>query len=268
MGSLMKIKAVLFDLDDTLLWDARCVEEAFAATCAYAQKRAGVEPAQLEAAVREEARALYASYETFPFTQNIGINPFEGLWGHFRDGHLEQFRKMAAIVPSYRRESWTRGLKVLGIDDGDLGYELGEMFAAERRKRSYVYEETYEVLDALKGKYPLLLLTNGSPELQREKLSAEPQLAAYFDHILISGEFGEGKPAASLFRHAANRLGIAPEEGMMVGDKLTTDILGSNSVGMPNAWINRHGMKRTDDIVPMYEIQNLRELPGIIAAHR
>lgn len=263
----MKLKAVLFDLDDTLLWDEKCVEEAFQATCAYARQRAGVDAEQLERSVRREARALYESYETYPFTQRIGINPFEGLWGHFREGELAEFRKLEALAPAYRRESWSRGLKALGVDDNALGAELGERFAAERRKRSLVYEETYEVLDALKGRYKLLLLTNGSPDLQKEKLAAEPKLAPYFDHIVISGEFGEGKPSASIFRHAASLLGIAPEEGIMVGDKLTTDILGSNTVGMPNVWINRRGMNRSGEIVPKYEIGNLRELLRIVETY-
>ena len=87
----MTLKAVLFDLDDTLLWDDRSVEEAFEATCAEAAKQVAVNPEELEAAVRKEARALYESFETFPFTKMIGINPFEGLWANFTEGENENF---------------------------------------------------------------------------------------------------------------------------------------------------------------------------------
>ncbi|GFN32375.1 HAD family hydrolase [Paenibacillus xylaniclasticus] len=260
----MAKKAVLFDLDDTLLWDDRSVKEAFEATCRYAAEKTGVDAVKLEEAVRNEARALYESYETFPFTKMIGINPFEGLWGNFTGGELESFRKMQALAPGYRRDSWTRGLAALGVNDAALGAELAEMFPAERRARSYVYEETFRLLDRLKGKYKLLLLTNGSPDLQQEKLDGVPDLVSYFDHIVISGAFGEGKPAASIFRYAMEKLGIEPEEGVMVGDKLTTDILGANTVGMTSVWINRHGVKRTDEIVPTHEISNLEQLLPII----
>ena len=95
-----------------------------------------------------------------------------------------------------------------------------------------------------------MLLTNGSPDLQKEKLAGVPEIAPYFDHIVISGEFGEGKPAASIFNHALGLLGIEAEEGIMIGDKLTTDILGSGSVGMRNIWINHHGLQSGDEIVP------------------
>jgi len=257
--------AVLFDLDDTLLWDERSVLEAFEATCRYAAEQTGVDHVKLEEAVRKEARALYESYETFPFTKMIGINPFEGLWANFREGKQEEFRKLEALAPQYRRESWTRGLRALGVDHEALGAELAEKFPAERRLRPFTYEETFEVLDQLKGKYKLLLLTNGSPDLQKEKLAGVPLLAPYFDHIVISGEFGEGKPAASIFSHALGLLGIEPKHAVMVGDKLTTDILGANTIGMDSVWINRHGAVRSDEIVPKYEIKHLQELLPILA---
>ncbi|WP_058304356.1 HAD family hydrolase [Gorillibacterium timonense] len=261
----MGIKAVLFDLDDTLLWDERSVKEAFEATCVFAaEQHAELDPEQLEAEVRREARALYESFDTFPFTKMIGINPFEALWAEFSGGELEGFRKLQAFAPGYREESWTRGLKAVGIDDAELGSILAERFPAERRARPLAYEETFEVLDALKGRYKLLLLTNGAPDLQKEKIAGFPQLAAYFDHIIISGEFGEGKPSPSIFRNAVQLLDIYPEEGIMVGDKLTTDILGSGSIGMSNVWINAHGMTQTGDALPTWEITRLRELLDIL----
>ncbi|NEW06467.1 HAD-IA family hydrolase [Paenibacillus sp. SYP-B3998] len=261
----MTVKAVLFDLDDTLLWDDRSVKEAFEATCAEAAKLVEVEPSALERAVRQEARALYESFETFPFTKMIGINPFEGLWANFTQGDKENFRKLEKLAPGYRTEAWTRGLRALGIENRELGYMLGELFPKERRSRPLVYEETFRVLDSLKGSYKLLLLTNGSPDLQKEKLAGVPQIADYFDHIIISGEFGEGKPAVSIFHHAMGLLNIEPHEGMMIGDKLTTDILGSNRVGMRNIWINHHGLTGGDEIVPAFEVSRLQEILPIIA---
>jgi len=259
MGKMAK-KAVLFDLDDTLLWDDRSVKEAFAATCETAAAATGVDPEALEESVRAEARKLYESYETISFTKMIGINPFEGLWAKFAEGEQEEFRKLEQLAPNYRKHAWTKGLLALGIDNEELGAQLAEQFPAERRSRPIVYEETFRVLDLLKGKYQLLLLTNGSPDLQREKLAGVPELVPYFDHIIISGEFGQGKPAAAIFEHALERLGIKPEDGVMVGDKLTTDILGANTIGMTSVWINRHDVQRNDEIVPVHEIRNLEEL--------
>ncbi|MEH7123175.1 HAD family hydrolase [Bacillus sp. JJ1773] len=256
------IKAVFFDLDDTLLWDQKSVKEAFAATCKMAGDRYGLDHNQFEAAVREEARNLYSSYETYEFTQMIGINPFEGLWGNFLDDH-EDFRKMKEIVPGYRKDAWTRGLKRLGIDDPDFGFELAELFPQERRKTPFVYEETIQVLDQLKGNYKLLLLTNGSPDLQNTKLTITPEIAPYFDQIVISGSFGRGKPDPSIFEHALSLMSLQKDEVIMVGDNLMTDILGANRTGIRSVWINREDKER-NEVIPTYEIRHLEELFQIL----
>jgi putative hydrolase of the HAD superfamily len=60
------------------------------------------------------------------------------------------------------------------------------------------------------------------------------------------------------------QIGITSDEGIMVGDKLTTDILGANRVCMTSVWINRHNATRNDDIIPSYEIKSLSELPELI----
>jgi len=257
------MKAIFFDLDDTLLWDKKSVETAFQKTCAYAASKVNVDAASLEIAVREEASSLYDTYETRPFTQMIGINPFEGLWGTF-DDPSEDFQKMKAIIPEYQKQAWTSGLKKLGIDDEALGAELATYFPSMRKESPYIYEETFEVLDQLKGKYTLLLMTNGSPSLQNTKLEISPEIAPYFDHILISGAFGRGKPDPSIFEHALDLVGITADEALMVGDNLMTDILGSSKVGMQSVWINRENKPANEEIKPTYTIENLRELLAIV----
>ncbi|NRD80103.1 HAD family hydrolase [Bacillus sp. BRMEA1] len=256
------IKAIFFDLDDTLLWDQKSIKEAFVATCKVAEEKYGLDPEKFEEAVREAARNLYSSYEIYPFTQMIGINPFEGLWGNFNDDH-DEFRKMKELVPGYRKDAWTAGLKALGVDDSDFGYELGERFPQERRKIPFVYEETFKILDALKGKYQLLLLTNGSPDLQNTKLTITSELVPYFDQIVISGDFGRGKPDPAIFEHALSQLSLKNDEVIMVGDNLMTDILGANRAGIQSVWINRH-QKERNEVVPTFEITHLEELFTIL----
>ncbi|MGG1516506.1 HAD family hydrolase [Paenibacillus oryzisoli] len=262
----MGIKAVLFDLDNTLLWDELGISEAFSATCAKAIERySEINSTDLETAVKKHALSLYESFELYPFAKMIEITHLEALWARFDEGALPQFRALQAFAPGYRRESWIRGLREVGIDDVQLGEELAELFPMERRARPIVYEGTFPVLDALKGTYKLLLLTNGAPDLQREKVESIPNLVSYFDHMIISGDFGAGKPAESIFRYAMSLLEISPEEGLMVGDNPNTDILGANRVGMRNVWINHHGSSvRSGDNAPTFEVGNLLELPDLI----
>lgn len=254
----MPIKTIIFDLDDTLLWDKHSIQTAFEKTCAYVQSKYDVDPARLEEAVRSEARKLYEAYETYDYTVLIGINPFEGLWGTF-DDPTDSFQRMKEIVPTYRKDAWTKGLKVLGITDPAFGAELGERFVEERKKSPFVYEDTYAVLDALKDDYQLVLLTNGAPSLQNLKLEITPEIRPYFDHVIISGDFGKGKPDAQLFEYMMEKAGITESEGIMVGDNLNTDIKGSARVGMKNVWINREGKRNDTEVTPTYEVASLTE---------
>ena len=261
-GNMQMVKAIFFDLDDTLLWDKKSVQEAFDKTCKLAQEKYGIAVQALEEAVRKEARALYEGYETYSFTQMIGINPFEGLWGEFADDH-DSFRKMKEIVPLYRKNAWTKGLKAIGIDDEQFGEELAEAFPRFRKESPFVYEETFEVLDQLKGKYKLVLITNGSPQLQNTKLEITPEIAPYFDEIIISGAFGKGKPDPSIFEHALNIADVKKEDVLMVGDNLNTDILGATRAGIKSVWINREN-GTPKEVIPTYEIQNLHDIFAII----
>ena len=257
------IRTIIFDLDDTLLWDEKSIATAFANTCQYAGEKLNVNAFDLEAAVRESARELYASYDTYEFTQMIGINPFEGLWGTFDDPGVE-FRRMKEIISDYQRDAWVIGLQKIGIEDEEFGAALAARFIKERKQSPFVYDETFSVLDQLKGKYELVLLTNGSPSLQKTKLEITPEIAPYFNQIIVSGAFGKGKPDPSIFKHVLEKTDKSADEALMVGDNLLTDILGSSRVRMRSVWINRVGKQRHTDIQPTFEISHLEELFSIL----
>src|SRR5699024_5297612 len=153
-----------------------------------------IDPKKLEERVRYHAEEIYPTLPTYSFTSNIGIGTFEGMWGEFKD-EGDDFRLLRETVPCVRRQAWTQGLQEVGIEDEALGTKLAVVFPEERKKHIYLYEETLEVLEELKGEYKLLMLTNGSPDLQHMKLSYSPELVPYFDEIVISGAVGQGKPS-------------------------------------------------------------------------
>ena len=262
-GLIMAVETIIFDLDDTLLWDQQSIKTAFEKTCEVTAAKYDLDAEAFEQAVRKEARALYESYETYPYTVKIGINPFEGLWGTF-DDPTPEFQQMKSIIYTYQVSSWVNGLKQFGIEDTAFAEQLADTFITERKKHPYLYEDTIDILDKLKGNYKLLLLTNGAPSLQNLKLQITPELVPYFDHIFISGDFGVGKPDASIFEHVIKTAQIDVRTSVMVGDNLMTDILGSNRVGMRNVWINRENKTRSSEVVPTYEVKSLTELYTLI----
>lgn len=257
-------KAIFFDLDDTLLDDKKSIQTAFDVTCGELAEKHGKDAAVVEHHVRAAARLQYAEYDFYPTTLSIGINPFEGLWGDFGDVHHSQFRLMGEQIADYQLKTWQNGLSDAGIPVSEADWAR-ERFRTVRRESPFVYEETYEVLNTLRDKgIRLLLLTNGAPSLQLEKLTMTPELVPYFEHILISGHFGFGKPEKAIFDHALKLMDLKPEDVLMVGDNQGTDILGATRTGIESAWINHGAGNVIEGAEPVHTIGRLKEILPLI----
>ncbi|GAB2022816.1 HAD family hydrolase [Pseudolactococcus yaeyamensis] len=260
----MTVKTIFFDLDDTLLSDEQAVQLAIDRTTAFlVSKYPRVKAQEFELALKNRAVTLFDTYAIYDFTVQIGISPFEALWGEFTDGTL-RFPELVAVVKTYRQQVWTMALADVGISDNRLAKLISLMFAVIRIENSVPYEDTYTALEALYERYQLVLLTNGAPSLQQLKLEKAPRLRKYFKKIIISGDFGQGKPAPELFNFALYRAQADKSTSLMVGDQLFTDILGANAVGMKSVWINRKDASQSEVAQPDYTVKSLTEIVGLL----
>ncbi|CAM3983041.1 HAD family hydrolase [Alkalicoccus chagannorensis] len=259
----MNRQAVFFDLDDTILWDEKSIKTAFARTCAYAEDAFGADAETLETEVRKAAAARYAGYPSYTFTQQIGINPFEGLWGTF-DDEEPGFSSLHSIIRDYQYQSWADGLQALGLTNPAAAEDLADRFIQERKQAPFLFEDAIRTVEQLRGRAVLVLLTNGSPQLQRTKLTMTPEIEPLFDHVIISGAFGRGKPDAAIFEHALEVSGTDPSSTWMIGDNPKTDILGANRTGITSVWLNRFNKQPVPDIQADHEIHSLEELLDLI----
>ncbi|PRO65342.1 HAD family hydrolase [Alkalicoccus urumqiensis] len=256
--------SVFFDLDDTILWDAKSIQTALNRTCSDAAGTYGLDADELENEVRRTARKRYSEYEVYDFTQMIGINPFEGLWGTFDDPAFD-FPEMNRMIRGYQRTVWQEALSSFGTILSDAEAEqLAQQFIKYRIQSPFVFEDAYPVLSELKQSCTLVLLTNGAPSLQNLKLDITKEIAPYFDHVIISGDFGRGKPDVSLFEYALEKSGSHPEDTWMIGDNPKTDILGAGRAGIRSVWLNRFDDPPHADIKADHEIRSLHELPELI----
>jgi len=236
--------ALLFDLDETLIEEDSAAVAAFEATAAFAgtQDNRVAEPVRLVATARARARELWSSASTYDYCRHIGISSTEGLWCRF-EGDNAPTEALRRWSPTYRRATWSTALETQGIDDGALADALAERFADERRARHRVFADVEPALSELKERYALALVTNGASCLQNEKLD-HSGLRPFFDVVVVSAEFGAGKPDASIFRHALSRLAASHERAVMLGDSLARDIDGALSAGLEAIWVNRLGHPR------------------------
>lgn len=261
----MPVEVILFDLDDTLVIEQASADAAFLATSDHANKKYGCDPKQLSKVVRDNARKLWYGAPTIDYCLNVGISSWEGLWARFsgEDSNLQYLNKWA---PEYRRQSWLNALSEFGIDDVEFAEQLGETFARERRGRHHLFPDTRESLEQLRNNYRLGIITNGAPDLQREKIDGS-NIGGFFENVIISGEVGIGKPDIRLFKLALERFTDDSMVAVLVGDSLEKDIQGAQNVGIRAIWINRSGIKKEDQkLTPDIQIKSLTELPSVLSS--
>ena len=151
--------------------------------------------------------------------------------------------------------------------------ELGVNAPSEMAQATYEYllgighyfiDGAEEMLKSLYGKYELYVVSNGTANVQDRRLKSA-DIVKYFKGIFISERVGFNKPSKEFFDAAfAEMEGFDPTCAILVGDSLTSDILGGMNAGIKTCWFNPKGKPPRADIVPDYEIKNLSELPELL----
>jgi putative hydrolase of the HAD superfamily len=227
------VKALLVDLDDTLLDYTGGVDVSWREACSGVAAQAGVDLELMVAAVAQARRWFWSDPERHR---------------RERTDMLGAWRKIVA-----------RGLEEIGIPSERQAAAVADDFAARRWKRMELFPEVPETLERLRRRgVPLALVTNGDRGQQRRKIE-QFDLARFFDVILIEGEFGAGKPDDQVYRHVLGALRISASEAWMVGDNLEWDVIAPQRLGMRGVWIDASGQgvpesaqARPDLILPAF----------------
>jgi len=104
---------------------------------------------------------------------------------------------------------------------------------------NHLLPNTIEVLEYLKPKYKLHIITNGFQEIQEKKM-VNAKIRDYFDQIINSEMAGVKKPNPIIFHLALNSANTTSENAIMIGDSLEADILGAKAVGLHTLHFNAH----------------------------
>ncbi len=96
---------------------------------------------------------------------------------------------------------------------------------------NYLFDGAFEILDYLKPKYKLHIITNGFDEIQTQKMESS-NILHYFDEIITSESVGVKKPNPRVFEYALQKTEATLENSIMIGDNIEADILGALNFGM------------------------------------
>jgi putative hydrolase of the HAD superfamily len=184
-----------------------------------------------------------------------------------RYAHLDsEALALVAMAERVYIEHWPDFLRRQGVDDEALIAEAHGIFRQEWFERMTLAEDASPTLAALRSRYKLGLITNGPSAIQRAKIERFG-LAEYFDELVVSGEVGVAKPDPAIFRLALERLGVAPDEALFVGDSPEYDLRGAAAAGMPFVWMNPGAEALPESIPqPLATIGRLGQLLEVLAS--
>lgn len=112
--------------------------------------------------------------------------------------------------------------------------------------------------------HELYLVTNAVESVQRARFERSA-IRPYFRDVFISEAIGCGKPSPAYFAYVLRAVpGLTAENGLVIGDSLTSDIQGANNAGLACCWFNPKGLPRPRDLRIDYEVRTLEEIADLV----
>ena len=171
------------------------------------------------------------------------------------------YRKNEITKEKLRSERFNLTLADFAVEDDDLAVKLGDEYVQKSPLQTQLFPHTFEVLNYLKNKYDLHIITNGFEEVQNIKLKTS-KLTPFFQNIVTSEKVNVKKPDPEIFEYALGLIGAKPENTIMIGDDLPVDIIGAKKSGIHQIYFNP-SMKKHNQIID-YEISSLIEIKEIL----
>jgi putative hydrolase of the HAD superfamily len=181
---------------------------------------------------------------------------------HPLNERLWELYRADKITKDYlNRTRFVMPLEHYGIHDNALADHLSEDYVYWSPRIVRLVPGTMELLDYMKPKYHLHLITNGFQEVQHTKLSGSG-LEPYFETLTVSEEVGVKKPNPEIFHFALRKAQATAEESLMIGDEMAVDIDGARAAGIDQLFFNPNREQVEGDRT--YEVHELLEIKELL----
>ena len=225
--------ALLFDLDNTLLNDQQAKE-----------------------------KYLPAVYRKFSYINNVSFDEFRARWYQGIEKYIPLCESGYLTFEQQQRIRLEEAFSVKGLSD-ELINEYYMEITKEYEKNFVLVDNAIQVLNELKEKNTLALVSNGSSVQQWKKIR-KFNLQSYFEVIIISQDVNVAKPNKEIFELAMAQCKSIGQNNYFIGDDFENDIKGSYNAGLIPIWYNTTNRKPNDTKVEYFEINNLNKIQGIV----
>ncbi len=160
------------------------------------------------------------------------------------------------LYEAYLRKHFTCIAQAFGVE-AEPDRALEAYYTALSSSREPMEPDTLEVYRALSRQHTMIIATNGMGQVQRSRLRDFFPITA---RLYISEEVGQIKPSPLFFKRILDQLPCAPDACLMIGDSLSSDMMGAKNAGMAACWYDHTGQGVSRQKAADYRISNLREL--------
>lgn len=160
------------------------------------------------------------------------------------------------------RRRYSHPLEVVGVNDQQLADTFCREALGRIPTKGNLVPGAIELLEYLRPKYNMYILSNGFKELQSRKMKTAG-IDKYFDTLILSEDIGVNKPDRRLYEYALDKTSSLLGESIMIGDMFETDIAGAANIGMDNIYYNPKS-KSGHTFAPTYEVTHLLEIKEIL----
>lgn len=160
------------------------------------------------------------------------------------------------------RRRYNHPLECVGVNDQQLADTFCREALGRIPTKGPLMPGALELLEYLRPKYNMYILSNGFKELQSRKMRTAG-IDGYFDALILSEDIGINKPNRELYEYALVRTGSKLNESLMIGDMFDTDIVGAANIGMEQMYYNPKE-KKGHAFSPTYEVTHLLQIKEIL----
>ncbi|WP_179005269.1 YjjG family noncanonical pyrimidine nucleotidase [Winogradskyella forsetii] len=184
----------------------------------------------------------------------VELNDFLSIYEPINLNYWKLYREEKVTKSALRYGRLREAFDGVGITvEDEMINHLSEAYIDNLSSFNYLFDGTFEILDYLKNKYELHIITNGFEEAQEKKMVAS-NIKPYFKTVTNSEMVGVKKPNPKIFNFALDLANANAKESIMIGDSLEADIEGAHKIGMDTIHFdykdayNGHGYKRVTNL--------------------
>lgn len=190
----------------------------------------------------------------------INVVDFTEVYTPINQACWKLYQKNEITHEQLRYTRLKQSFEVLNIEISDeLIHIISDDYIAHLPNSNFLFEGTLEILDYLKSKYKLHIITNGFAEVQYKKLN-NSGISSYFETITNSEMAGAKKPNPIIFEHALQQANVDKNNAIMIGDCIDADVNGAINFGMKAIFFNPNATDVSNNSI---QIQKLVELKNI-----